>query len=218
MYISGAGIKILIITNIQSAADTMLDSIDFGGATVVSREVSGDVRSLAKSTAALFVNGGYDFAIAITDNTVAASIALNKYDGITSVVCHDAEEARSARSQGVNVVIIKQNNTDIADSIVNAFAKGMGLQLKIKIPSITLTQTRPQPEEAKETRQVVAPKKQQAMPQAAQQERPERLDGPAQASRPGVMGWIKDSLGIIDETEPQSGHAPAQKGKKKGTL
>ena len=78
---------------------------------------------------------------------VAVSIALNKYEGITSAVCHDADEARSAKSQEVNAIVIKYSNIDEADAIVNAFAKGMGMQLKIKLPDVQLPQIKMQREE-----------------------------------------------------------------------
>ncbi len=165
---------------------------------MVSKEVGGDVRSLAKYTASLFSSGGYDFAIVVADNTVAASIALNKYEGITSAVCHDAEEARAAKSQDVNAIIIKHSGIDEADAIVNAFTKGMGIQLKIKLPEVQMPQIKMQKEEAPAQHKQQAPGKKQ-IPQPQARER--AYDEPAAPARPGVMGWIKDSLGIVDAPE-----------------
>ncbi len=162
--------------------------------------MDGDVRTLAKYTASLFSSGGYDFAIVVVDNTVATSIALNKYEGITSAVCHDADEARAAKSQDVNAVIIKHSNIDDADAIVNAFAKGMGMQLKIKLPEVQMPQIKMQKDEVQvQRKQPVQIKKQAAVQPAKQQAYDE-----AMPARPGVMGWIKDSLGIVDVQEDET--------------
>ena len=158
------------------------------------------MRALAKYAASLFSSGGYDFAIVVVDNTVATSIALNKYEGITSAVCHDADEARAAKSQDVNVIIIKHSNIDEADAIVNAFAKGMGMQLKIRLPEVQLPQIKVQKEEVQAQRKQAAPVKKQAAVQPARQQ---AYDGPMTA-RPGVVGWIKDSLGIVDVQEDET--------------
>lgn len=167
------------------------------------------MRSLAKYTASLFSSGGYDFAIAVVDNTVAASIALNKYDGITSAVCHDADEARSAKSQDVNVVVIKHGSMEEADAIVNAFTKGMGIQLKIKLPEVQMPQIRIQKEEAQVQQKQPAPSKKQP----AQPVKQSFYDEPM-PTRPGVMGWIKDSLGIVDNPEDVAATQPKKKEKK----
>ena len=125
----GAIIRILLISNVEGETDELVGSLEFEGATVVSKDVSGNAKSLAKSIATLFADGKYDFVIAVSDNTVGTNVALNKYEGITASICHDPEEAKSAREEGVNVAVVSQGNIGQVDAIVSAFSKGNGLRL-----------------------------------------------------------------------------------------
>ena len=46
--VSGVGIKILIISNMEGGIDSVMNSLDLEGVTVVTKEVAGDSRTLAK--------------------------------------------------------------------------------------------------------------------------------------------------------------------------
>ena len=160
-------------------------------------------KTLAKHAATLFADGKYDFILAVTDNTVSASVAFNRYEGITASVCHDAEEARSANEQGVNVVITKSGNIDQIDDIFSAFSKGRGFRLKVKMPAVPKLQVQ-KPEERQVVEEPVARvrtplfQKKQQVKQAEPVKRAEP-EGPELPKRPGFGGWLKDELGIIDD-------------------
>ena len=200
----GAIIRILLISNVEGETDELVGSLEFEGATVVSKDVSGNAKSLAKSIATLFADGKYDFVIAVSDNTVGTNVALNKYEGITASICHDPEEAKSAREEGVNVAVVRQGNIGQVDAIVSAFSKGNGLQLKIKMPTIQKLQPRQNVEEEPAAHERESPVAMQKKPQPKQvaQVRREREE-PEPPKRPGLYGWIKDSLGIIDVEKPK---------------
>ena len=131
----------------------------------------------------------------MTDNAIGASVAFNKYEGITASVCHDAEEAKSAKEQGVNVVIVKSGNADRIDDIVSAFSKGKGFQLKVKMPTMPKLQAqKPEPEQTAEepvvrTHPILMQKKQQA--KQAEPAKKVEPEGPELPKRPGLGGWIK---------------------------
>lgn len=200
-------IRILIISNLEGGADQLVESVDFEGATVVSKDVEGDAKALAKAVATSFASGKYDFAVAMTDNTVGANIAFNKYEGIVAMVLHDPEEAKDAKEQGVNVIVLKQGNMKQIEDIVKLFSKGRGLQLRIKMPNMPKTQLKAPEAERREAHEKQLVFQRQPIVQKNQVKpiliNREYDDSPEPSKRPGFRGWIKDSLGIIDVENPK---------------
>lgn len=222
--VSGVGIKILIISNMEGGIDSVMNSLDLEGVTVVTKEVAGDSRTLAKQACGLLSSGRFDLVIALPTNPIAANLTFNKYEGITSAVCHDLSDVKSARAENSNVMIVKSPDGDVG-RMISAFVKGGGFgSMKIKLSTLTKEEAKPQ----------VQVQQQKAQQQIQQTEIPEQKKSPMQLKkfsqsiteepiedqapkRPGISGWIKDSLGIID-TEKQdkpAGDGAQGKDKKK---
>ncbi|MCL4365349.1 MAG: RpiB/LacA/LacB family sugar-phosphate isomerase [Candidatus Marsarchaeota archaeon] len=223
-HVSGVGIKILIISNIEGAIDSVVNSLDLEGITVMTKEVAGDSKTLAKQACDLLSSGRFGFIIALPTNPIVANLTFNKYEGITSAVCHDLSDVKSAREENSNVMIVKSPGGDMG-RMISAFVKGGGFgSMKIKLPTITLDEMKPQVQQLQ----------QKVQQQIQQAETPEQKKSPLQLKkfshsimeapvedqvpkRPGISGWIKDSLGIIDtekQDKPAEGSA-LEKDKKK---
>ncbi len=203
----GVAIKILLISNVEGGSDELLAAADLEGSTIVAKETKGDVKAMVKYAVGLFAQGRYDAIVALADNPIGANIAFNKYEDMRALVCNSAEDAKSAEENGVNVLVLKSENAGLMESIIGTFSKGKGPQLRIRLPKMQqkvqqIQEPKPQPT----TLQVKRPP-----PQPAPVKK-EYVEEPDLPKRPGVRGWIKDKLGIIDVENFES---PKQKKEKK---
>ncbi len=216
--------KVLIISNMEGGIDALMESLDLEGVTIVTREVAGDSRSLAKQASGLLSSGKFNLVVALPTNPIAANLTFNKYEGIVSAVCRDMGDVKSARAENSNVMIIKSPGQDVGD-IISAFVKGGGFgSLKIKMPDIVKSepqqrvQQQPQQEAPREAQ--AAPVQRKPLIQFRREESPEEPAEESAPRRPGISGWIKDSLGIIDAEKPtrqetEDGDGKGQKKDKK---
>lgn len=189
--------------------DKVVSVLDSEGATVVTREMDSDSKEMARRAYDLFVKGGYDMIVAVPDNPVAANIAFNKLEGLSAAVCDSVEDASIAKENDANVLVIKNPDSQDLGNILAAATKKGGFQLgraRQQPRPVVRAQPKPHQEEDVPNQE---PQKQQikiSMPsflQKPQMQKPaERVRNiPVGPSRPGVVGWIKDSLGIIDSRE-----------------
>jgi len=172
--------------------------MDFEGATVVSKDVSSSAQGMAKYAYDLFFRGNFDMVIAIADNAVGANIAFNKCEGIVSAVCSNADDAKDAKDNGVNVIIVKQENAGQIGEIFDTISGGGGLKINVKMPKIQIKQPVLQERAMKSPE----PEVRQPRPQVQQPARKEP-DAPMGPARPGIVGWLKDEFGIIDVAKPK---------------
>ena len=189
----------MVVSNVPGKGDSAVSSLEIEGAIIVAKETAHDSRSLAKYAHDTFAAGNYDFMVVMADNPTAAEMALRKYDGITSAVCSDANDAASAREDGANAVVVKADDAERAVEVISTLAKGRGFarQLKARIPGIQ----KPSHEEG-EGRQQEEHAKPAAVTKQHVAQAPEP-DEPDLPRRPGVGGWIKDALGIVDVEKPK---------------
>ncbi len=176
--------------------------------TIVSKEVSADVKSIAKQASALSSQGRYDLIISIVDNPIGANVALNKYEGLTASVCSDAEDAMDARESGVNVLIVKPEDSSNIRDMITAYRNGKGIMAKIKIPA---NQNRIQVNEVQKdaAKQQAVMQKRQPRPNPVQLDK-EDIGEPQPRERDGVAGWLKDALGIVDLEKPKAKKADSK--------
>ncbi len=196
MRILGAIIKILVTTNIRGFEDILIEHINIDGATVITKESRVDAKALADRAYDLFSNGGFDYAIVASDNPIATSVALNRHEGIASSVCRSADDARNARDNEVNILVLENPNEDLIGDIVSSFVKGGVARIMPKIPNIT-RKTEPEQKPEKKVEKIAETKQQK-------KSKPQENDDYAiqeTKRRPGIRGWLKDSLGIIDDAE-----------------
>lgn len=213
----------------SEGVDKLVSVLDSEGVTVVTKEINSDVKDMAKRAYDLFVKGNYDMIVAVPDNSVVANMAFNKFEGASAAVCDSVEEASVAKENDANVIIIKNPDSEELGDILATVTKKAGFHLgKVKLPSRPVMSAQHRPHQEEEMHEEPEPKREHAQPVThilqpkPQAPRPpvERVQNiPAGPSRPGVMGWVKDSLGIIDRPkeeqhdERQSQHADAAKAK-----
>lgn len=215
-----------MISNVASGSEELVDALDDINISVFSKEIEGDVSS-AVDEIEKRVSKNDDFVIFVTDDTLEASIQLNKLSDVRAVVCNNSSDVSTARSKGVNVVIV-----DVEKSNPNDVAKGMakGGSAKVPIQQRTIApQIKRQVQEKVQRRQEVVqqqsysnePEKQanpitiklqvpkipkielfKKKPQKAESAQKEQEDEevryPTGKPRKGILGKLKDDLGIID--------------------
>lgn len=200
------GMKILLISNIEGCGDRLAESIDLNGTAIVARELDVDAKALAAHAAKVFPDSGYDLIIAVTDNPIGTSMVLNKYDGINASVCNDADDAASARENGINAVVMKYENLPKINGIIAGIASGTGKQMRIRVPVLSDIQQR--------AKSIGAAVSARPAAQGARSQKPRRAADAEDADdekydkmpkRPGFSGWIKDTLGIVDEDNAAQG-------------
>ena len=120
------------------------------GCTIVAREVGGNAKDIAKSAHDIFAKGRYDLMIVVADNPTAANLAFNKYGDIDSAVCHDSEDAKDVKDNGIRALIVKDSNVNNVEDIISTYIRGGGLKLNIKIPQIPKKLTAEPPQRAEE--------------------------------------------------------------------
>ncbi|MHB1830492.1 MAG: RpiB/LacA/LacB family sugar-phosphate isomerase [Candidatus Micrarchaeaceae archaeon] len=192
----------------EAVSDELINSLDMNNVTIVSKEVSADVKSIAKQASSLSSQGRYDLIISIVDNPIGANVALNKYEGLTASVCSDAEDAMDARESGVNVLIVKPENSSNIRDMIAAYRNGKGIMAKIKIPTNqNWIQGNEVQKDAAKQQAVIQKKQLKPTPVQLNKEDPEESQ---LQSREGVAGWLKDALGIVDLEKPKAKKADAK--------
>jgi ribosomal protein L12E/L44/L45/RPP1/RPP2 len=215
---------------VPDSLDSVLDTLDSDGITVMTKEIKGDAKEMARRANEMFTRGKYDMVVALTDNPFAANIAFNKLEGTSAAICESVDDATVAKDNEANVIIIKNPNDPNLSEILGAAMKKPGMFASAKprpqrvAPVAREAQPRPQKPKAvvqkEEPQQDEEPEEEEpapnkgpgfrmpdlfkpkpAQPVEQEQEDEQELDGP---KRRGVAGWIKDELGIIDENpQPQ---------------
>ncbi|HVA83063.1 MAG TPA: hypothetical protein VNF06_02775, partial [Candidatus Aquilonibacter sp.] len=157
----------------------------------------------------------------VTADHMSANIELNKIEGVRAAICKDGEDVEEARASGANVIIVQQskgNKEEIAQSVVSSGA-GLGKMLQINRQKKKVIVEKPverMPE--KRERQVERPPQPQQqykepsapisinikLPQIfkpkkkGNEKESEDVVLPAGKPRSGILGKLKDELGIID--------------------
>lgn len=214
-------IKILLVSNIPGESDRIIASLNVSNATIISKETDYDEKATAKYAHDIFAAGNFDMMVLVVKKPTALDVAFKKYDDVIAAVCRDTSDAKDARDSDVNALIIKEQDIEAIDSIISAFAgSGISSALKqIKMPSMpkraeapapAQQQRRPEPQQQPQP-QIQQRKPLQILPKPKPKPQPEPDDEPNMPKRPGLQGWIKDSLGIVDTEKPQK---PADKSKK----
>ncbi len=210
--------KVLLVSNIPQGMDNVVTALNTDGATVVTKEINANAKDMAKQAYDLFTNGNFDMIIAITDNSVAANIAFNKFDGTNAAVCETVDDASLAKENDANVIIIRDPESANVPEILEVVSKRSKFKIgnlrQAKVfsrprPVAPKRQDQPEEEQVEQSAAPVQqtqgfgflkPKPQQQQPQPRPMPSAPIATGPR---REGVMGWLKDELGIIDKPHQQ---------------
>lgn len=215
--------KIYLISNVPSGGDALIDTFDAANVNVVAKEVRGGIGKIEEEIASRVNGGNIDMLLFVTDDAIGANMALNKYQGVKAATCVDAQDVSSAYDNGANVIILSVDKADregIAQALVRG-GKGIGKIMQIRKPIQRVERPAPRMERpitAQKTDRpmpkyddvpskpfeisIKLPKFSLAMPKKKAkvegQEEDEDVKYPAGKPREGVVGKIKDALGILD--------------------
>ena len=202
-------IRILVVSNVPGAGDSAVSSLEVDGATIVAKETGHDARALAKYSGDFFASGNYDAMVVISDNPTATDVALRRHEGIVATVCRDIDDARSARENDANTIVLKAGDSTPAGDIIGAFMKGGGFRPRLRVPAVSKAPMQHSDPAAEQPQHHVhAPqdtvRKIAFRPKDEPVAQQEPYEEPQMPKRPGVGGWLKDALGIVDVEKPKT--------------
>ncbi|MDE1856242.1 MAG: RpiB/LacA/LacB family sugar-phosphate isomerase [Candidatus Micrarchaeota archaeon] len=211
--------KVYVISSVPSGGEEITDVLDDSNVSVISKEVSDDIEDVQAEIEKHVENGRSDMLIYVTDDAIGAGIALNKMEGVRAATCNNSEDVAAARASGANVIILPEGKADKED-IANAIAKGgsgFGKILQKPRPQQARRPSRPQERQQQSYEQEYddyQQKKENGAPitinikmpklfgpkkAKVQKEEPEERAAPPMGKpRSGLLGKIKDELGILD--------------------
>jgi hypothetical protein len=193
--------KLLVLSGIPGSVDGVVDIIQQSNS-VVAKESTMTNDALARAAQDALGAGSYDLILVIAKDPIGAGMVLNKREEIDAAVCDSAEDARLARDNGANVIIIKNVRSDALGDILKEVSGSAGISQKIrssvKMPS--LGKRREADEDAEDGENDRAPKVKKAP--AKKQVEEDNSAGEAKleslsAQRKDLIGKLKDALGIL---------------------
>lgn len=188
--------KVLVLSNVPGGVDNAVSLLE-SQHSVTAKEATMTSRELADAAGAQLSSGSYAMAVIIAKDPVAVSLALNKKDGVTAVVCNSAEEAQLARQNSANAVVLAVMERDRLGEVLALAVSGSGVLKRI---GAIATKVQPPREQAQPVaKQAPDPKAQKAIVQerARRQQSDAEEERPQQQPRSGIMGKLKDYLGIV---------------------
>lgn len=207
----GDTMKVIVITNVPDGAEDLVNAFDGSGLTIVSKEVDSVGRIVEEAQAAL--DKSYSAIIVNTDSPAEANIRLNKAQNIRAYTCSNSNDVRAARKGRVNTIILSGHvNADLRDAVLSMLSGGMP-QAPMSAPaqrSMPMRQqpqrqpppppkrARPAPEDDWSTH---APSGPQPMQDEQYDDQDQQQPMPQMKPRKGLLGKIKDSLGIMDDSQ-----------------
>lgn len=191
--------KFYLISNVSGAAEPIINVLDSHNANVVSKEVRAGIEEVSENIEGVVRQGNADMLIFLTSAPVKACIELNKREDLRAALCYSPEDIEAASRADANVIIINSNletKEEMAEAIVSGFSgfKKVMDAVKMRTKKVETVQPTEQmvkaPEKAGKVRKLV---KDEGGTQVEEEEEP-FLKNP----RKGLIGKIKDELGIID--------------------
>ncbi|MDE1851059.1 MAG: RpiB/LacA/LacB family sugar-phosphate isomerase [Candidatus Micrarchaeota archaeon] len=216
--------KIYLISNVPEGGDEIEEVLDGANVSVISKEILGRVKEIDSEIERKISSSNANMLIFVTDDPIGASITLNKHEGLRAAVCNTVEDVSAARASGANAIILDNDRAqkgEIAQAIVKGGA-GIGkiLQMTTSAPKKKAFAERPIEGDAERRerpieRQQAPIYKQPSAPITINVKLPQmpKLFGgkkklkekpiedeplPTGKARPGILGKIKDELGIVD--------------------
>ena len=202
--ILGDCIRILLVSDAEGDLDRAIESLESEGAAIVAKEIKAEPKEVAKLAASMMSRGKYDIIIALTGNPFAANIAFNKSEGTSAAVCASAENVAEAVENGANVIVVGWDATGRLADMLDAVLESYGGGKVHRQPAEAVVHEEKVPEERHVQHVHMQPKSGigALIPRGMfrhhkpkEQEREEFVQGP---KREGIIGAIKDELGIVD--------------------
>jgi Ribose/Galactose Isomerase len=193
--------KLLVLSGIPGSVDGVVDIIQQGNS-VVAKESTMANDAIARAAQDALDAGSYDLILVIAKDPIGAGMVLNKREGLEAAVCDSADDARLAKDNGANVIIIKNVRSGALSDILKEVSGSAGIPQKIrasvKMPSIGKRREADEDSEDGEDARAPRAKKTPAKKQVEEDD----SEGEAKleslsAQRKDLLGKLKDALGIL---------------------
>ena len=196
--------RILVLSNVLNGFDTIVDALN-SRHSIIAKQVSVGTEDLANMAVNGLASGNYDLCIVVARDPVGASIMLNKSEGISAAVCNSASDVELAKRNNANILVIKSLKPDAAAEIAEAISQqgfSFNALRQIKLPRIGIGKESAAGQRPPQQPQLQAQqqKRQQQVRQKQNEEGEEGEEEEEQAQQAGgkgILGKIKNALGII---------------------
>jgi len=202
--------RILVLSNVLNGFDTIVDALN-SRHSIIAKQVSVGTEDLANMAVNGLASGNYDLCIVVARDPVGASIMLNKSEGISAAVCNSASDVELAKRNNANILVIKSLKPDDAAEIAEAISQqgfSFNALRQIKLPRIGIgigkepaagqrppQQPQLQAQQQQKRQQQVRQKQNEESEEGEENE--EEEEQARQAGGKGIIGKIKNALGII---------------------
>jgi hypothetical protein len=193
--------KLLVLSNVSGSTDAVVDALGESGR-VVAKEVNLAIDAMAEMASEQMKKHSYDKLLVITKDPMRAGIIMNKQEGINAAVCGSADDVTMANESGANAIIIKDiYSREFQEMMRNVASSGavlQGFKLNFKLPTMPKKQESEPEEHDKKNDERVSEARNAEKAREKEREREESLrKDPSGQPRDGVVGKLKDYLGII---------------------
>ncbi len=192
--------KIYIISNVPDDAERYSDALEGTGASIVLKEIDTDTKGLVSAAASAAASG--NTVVVLAEDPMLASMLLNKQKGVDAALCNSEKDILKAKQIDANVIVVGADFPK--PERLAALFTGIQKDSKPKERQ-EQTQQREAPKPAgsgvdNSLGRIFAKKPDAQRPQKRPEPKVEENEPvmPQQA-RKGMLGRIKDSLGIVDE-------------------
>jgi Ribose/Galactose Isomerase len=191
--------KLLVLSGVSGSVDRVVDILQQSNS-VVAKESTMTNEALARAAQAALETGTYDMVMVIAKDPIGAGMLLNKREEIEAAVCGSADDARLAKDNGANVIVIRDAGSDSLGDILKEVSGSAGLSQRlrasVKIPALVKRQDAEDDEDPGPV-----PKAKKAPAKKPAEEEDDSADEQKLASlsaqRKGLVGKLKDALGIL---------------------
>ncbi len=186
--------KVYLFSDVSGGGDDISEALDKANVNIIAKESRMDVDSVGKNIEKLLEGSTPNLFVFVTDKSVEAGIELNKRENIRAAVCGSYEDVADAKKQNANVIIVQNictKKAEIAEAIIG------GGQSFGKVFNIVKS-SKKRVEEVREPRVEVKRAKKVEEPVEEDFDDTEPEEEETHKSRKGLVGKLKDSLGIVD--------------------
>ena len=196
--------KLLVLSGVPGSVDAVVDIIQQSNS-VVAKELTMTNDAISRASRGALESGSCDLVLVVAKDPIGAGMLLNKQEGIEAAVCDSAEDARLAKGNGANVIVIRDVSSSALGDILGEVSGPSGVSQRarsvIKMPSFGKRQEAEGSGEERENVQRPAAKDTKKIPPRKQPEEDNGEDDAKLESlssqRKGVVGRLKNALGIL---------------------
>lgn len=187
--------KIYLFSDVSGGGDEITEALDRANVNIIAKEAKMDVDAVGRNIEKLMEESAPNLFVFVTDSSVEAGIDLNKRKNIRAAVCNSYEDVANAKKQNANVIIVQDicaKKPEIAEAMI-------GGQPFSRVLNIMKSNKKRNEEVGEEAHvEVKKAKKVEENEESDDFEDNEPTEKDTHKNRKGIMGKLKDSLGIMD--------------------